>query len=86
MSRVKTEDFEDKNIHKKNSPGYRYKTTLTINPTWMDTGNYVCHYKTKNTELHVANDRTEIYLYFQGISIFSFQSDRFIMILCILCL
>ena len=86
MSRVQVDNFEDKDTLKKNYPGYRYKTILTINPIWLDTGNYVCHYKTNNTEQQVANDRTERYVYIPGTSIFSFQSDRFIMILCIACL
>ena len=83
MSRVKVDNSEDKVIHKKNFQGYRYTTTLTINPTWLDTGNYVCTYKTNDTTLHVANDENQRYVYFQGTSIFPFQSDRFIMILCI---
>ena len=83
---MQVDNFENKDIHKKNYPGYRYKTILTINPIWLDTGNYVCRYKTKGTEQQVADDRAEKYVYIQGISIFSLQSHCFIMILCIVCL
>ena len=80
---MEVHNFEDKDVHKKNSYEYRYTATLTIHPTWLDTGNYVCHYKTNDTSMHVAYDRNQKYVYFQGTSIFSLQSDRFILILCI---